>query len=160
MILTSKAFHDQQPIPIRYTGKGQDVSPPLEWSDVPKNAKEFVLVCEDPDAPAVSHEDGTFVHWMAYNISANTSALPEGLPANELRVKVPVSLEQGSNSFGKVGYRGPNPPAGDHPHHYKFTLYALDAELGIRPAVTRERLLKAMQGHVISSASLVGTYVA
>jgi len=158
MILTSPVFQDHKHIPTRYTGEGEDVSPPLEWSEIPKNAREFVLICEDPDAPAQPGHPYPFVHWMTYNISPNVSSLPEGLPANELRLKLPVSLEQGTNSFGKVGYRGPMPPKGSGSHHYRFTLYALDAELGIRPALTKERLLKAMDGHVISTATLTGVY--
>ena len=158
MILTSPVFQNQKKIPRRYTGEGQDVSPPLEWSEVPKEAREFILICEDPDAPVHGGQNYPFIHWIAYNISPNVSSLPEGIPSNELRVHLPVSLEQGSNSFGKVGYQGPMPPVGSGAHHYRFTLYALNTVLGVRPALTKERLLKAMDGHVISTATLSGVY--
>jgi Raf kinase inhibitor-like YbhB/YbcL family protein len=158
MTLTSPAFKNDQAIPIGYTGEGEDISPPLEWSNIPQNAREFVLILEDLDAISKEEHGGPFVHWMAYNISRNISSLPAGILQNELRLTLPVSLEQGTNSFGKVGYRGPMPPVADGPHHYVFNLLALDREVGVRPGLTRARLMKALDGHVIASAQLTGTY--
>jgi len=158
MILTSPAFKNMQPIPMGYTGEGEDISPPLEWSEIPANTKEFVLLLEDPDATSASKTGEPFVHWLAYNISRNISSLPAGLHPNELRLTLPVSLEQGTNSFGKVGYRGPMPPGGSGTHHYVFTLYALDSAVGVRPALTKEKLFKVIGNHVIAQAKLMGTY--
>lgn len=158
MILNSPAFKHQHPIPMAYTGEGEDISPVMEWSDVPADTKSFVLICDDPDAPCLVEKEHTFVHWLIYNIPGNVRSLPPALPANELRLTDPVSLEQGSNSFGKVGYRGPMPPVNSGLHHYVFTLYALDQELKLRPALTQSRVKKAMEGHVLAIAKVVGLY--
>ena len=106
MILTSPAFKNEQAIPIGYAGEGGDISPPLEWSHIPQNTREFVLIFEDLDARSPDHPGEPFVHWLAYNISRNVSLMPAGILPNELRLTIPVSLEQGTNSFGKIGYRG------------------------------------------------------
>lgn len=158
MVLTSPVFKDQQLIPMGYTGEGEDISPPLEWSNIPENTREFVLVMEDLDAQSEEEHGQYFVHWLAYNISRNISSLPAGLLPNELRLRVPVSLEQGTNSFGKIGFRGPMPPAGDGVHHYVFTLFALNTEVGVRPGLTKTRLFKAIGDHIITSAKLTGIY--
>lgn len=147
MELTSNAFTGDENIPAKYTGEGQDLSPPLEWSGVPTGCREFVLICEDQ----------TFVHWLIYNISPTTTALPEGLPARD-RIDAPVRAEQGENSFGKIGYGGPMPPPDSGTHHYVFTLYALNTDLAVPPGAGKAELLKAMQGHIIDSTRLVGTY--
>lgn len=147
--LTSTAFSQGGEIPARYTCKGQDLSPPLSWSDVPEGTKSLVLICDDPDAPR-----GTFVHWVVYNIPPSASRLPEGIPAEP-------SLEdgtlQGINHFGKIGYGGPCPPPGPA-HRYFFKLYALDTTLELPPGATKEQVLKAMEGHILAKAELVGTF--
>ena len=158
MNLSSSAFQDSTPIPAKYTGEGADISPPLDWSDVPKNTKEYALILEDPDAPSGNGENYPFVHWIAYNFSPNVSSIPEGLPSKAIRIQLPVSLDQGINSFHQIGYSGPMPPIGSGLHHYRFTLYALDAELGVKPPITKEQLLKAIDGHTIATANLIGTY--
>lgn len=157
MQLTSSVFKDQKEIPKRYTGEGQDVSLPLEWSGVPQKCREFVLICEDPDAPKRPEKDHPYVHWIIYNISPSVTSLPEGIPSFS-RIEVPVRADQGINSFGKIGYGGPMPPVGHGTHHYIFRLYALDTELALKPGANKQELLEAMQGHIITQTELVGTY--
>src|SRR2546426_12557047 len=115
--LTSTAFRDGQSIPTKYTADGRNISPPLAWTDPPAGTKSFALICEDPDAPR-----GTFTHWLAFNLPAESRELPEGLSAEATR---PDGSLQGTNDFGKPGYGGPSPPPGK-PHRYVFQLLALD----------------------------------
>ena len=158
MQLTSSAFQAQQAIPRRYSGESEDVSPELRWSDVPASAQSFALICEDPDAPRVPGRDHPFVHWVIYNLSANTSMLPEGLPKQASVTSAPIEADQGTNSFGRLGYGGPMPPVGHGAHHYHFKLYALDRELSLSAGVTKHDLMKAMEGHVIAESELIGLY--
>lgn len=157
MQLNSDYFKPEGTIPKRFTGEGEDISPRLTWSDVPKKTREFVLIVDDPDAPKKPGQDSPYVHWVAYNIPANISQLPEGLP-DRARILAPAVLDQGENSFGKLGYGGPMPPRGDGTHHYRFTLYALDQEIGLEPGHKKPEVLKAIEGHVLEKAVLVGTY--
>ncbi len=147
--LTSSAFQEGQPIPKKYTGEGQDISPPLQWTDPPADTKSFALICDDPDAPK-----GTWVHWVAWNIPAQTRSLPEGVPGQK---KLESGITQGNNSWPKLGYGGPMPPPGK-PHRYYFKLYALDAEVQLEPGATKEVLLNAVKGHTLAEAQLMGTY--
>ncbi|HVT29153.1 MAG TPA: YbhB/YbcL family Raf kinase inhibitor-like protein, partial [Lacipirellulaceae bacterium] len=115
--LTSSAFKRGAPIPRKYTGEGDDASPPLAWSAAPPNTKEFALICDDPDAPSAE----PWVHWVIYGIPADVSGLPEGVKTNEAKLAKPVVARQGKNSFtsgATVGYRGPMPPPGHGVHHY------------------------------------------
>src|SRR4051794_18221924 len=122
MKLTSAVFQMNGEIPKRYSGEGDDVSPPLEWSDVPNGTQEFALICEDPDAPVTRGQDHPFfVHWVAYHISPSVTALPEGVPPFQ-RMVSPVHLDQGMNSMGELGYGGPMPPEGRGAHHYRFSV--------------------------------------
>lgn len=157
MKLTSPVFRENQEIPVRYSGEGEDVSVPLEWSAVPAGCREFVVICEDPDAPVRAGTDHPFVHWVIYNISPTTTALPEGIPS-ERRIEAPVRAHQGVNSFGNIGYGGPMPPVGHGIHHYVFKLYALNTELGLQPGASKAELLRAMQGHILDAAQLTGKY--
>ena len=155
--LTSSAFADGQPIPRKYTGEGDDVSPPLAWSQAPDGTQEFALLCDDPDAPTAE----PWVHWVIYGLAADTRALPEGVPAGQPQLDEPVAARQGMNSWGsgvKIGYRGPLPPPGHGTHHYHFTLYALDRPLEVPPSATKSQLLTAIRDHVLAKAELVGTY--
>ena len=136
--VNSSAFEDSATIPAKYTCNGSDVSPPLEWSNVPERTKSFALICDDPDAPR-----GTWVHWVLYGLPATTTSLPEGVPKD--RVVKGVGL-QGKNDFRRVGYGGPCPPPGK-PHRYLFKLYALDSELSLKPGAEKKDLEKAMRGH-------------
>lgn len=149
---TSPAFVTGQPLPTRFSAYHDDVSPPLAWEPV-KNARSYVLLMEDPDAANVK----PFVHWVAYNIPAQTQALAEGLPTDPKLLK-PAGMLQGRNSRGSVGYFGPKPPVGDPPHHYHFQLLALDTVLDLKPGATRDEVLEAAKGHVIGGGELIGTY--
>jgi Raf kinase inhibitor-like YbhB/YbcL family protein len=145
LVVKSPAFAEDQPIPARYTGDGDDVSPPLTWSGVPHRTRSLVLICEDPDAPR-----GTWTHWIVYNLPAQTRELPQG-------GALPAGAMQGKNDFGTIGYGGPAPPAGP-PHRYYFKLTALDTELNLPPGASRQAVLAAMEGHVLAEGWLMGTY--
>jgi Raf kinase inhibitor-like YbhB/YbcL family protein len=146
--LTSLAFLDGEPIPRRYTCDGEDVSPPLAWSGVPPGTKSLALVCDDPDAPL-----GTWTHWVLYGLPPEADHLPGHLPTHGL---LEDGTRQGLNDFGNVGYGGPCPPRGTH--RYVFALYALDAEPPRAPGATVTALRTAVEGHVLASARLTGTY--
>ncbi len=149
MKLTSMAWMEGQPIPTKYTCDGADVSPPLAWSDVPAGTQSFALICDDPDAPG-----GTWVHWVIFGLSATATALPERVAAIET---LPDGAKQGVNDFRRIGYGGPCPPPGA-PHHYYFKLYALDATPALKSRATKAELLRAMAGHILAEARLMGTY--
>jgi Raf kinase inhibitor-like YbhB/YbcL family protein len=149
----SDAFLDQGLIPVRYSGEGDNISPPLRWSGVPEQARELVLVCEDPDAPMLT----PFVHWVVRGIPPQQSSLPEAVD----KVPRPADVQgavQGKNSGQKVGYTGPIPPPGHGPHHYHFELFALDRPLDPNQMPDRESLRKAMAGHVLACGEVVGVY--
>lgn len=154
LALQSPAFADGRQIPGRYSAYGDDVSPPLAWQAVP-GAKSYALVMEDPDAD----RPAPYVHWVAWNIPAGVTALPEGL-STDPRLDDPDGMRQGLNDRGSAGYFGPRPPAGSGVHHYHVQVFALDSMLDIDPGADRNALLKAMRGHVLARARLVGTYPA
>lgn len=139
--LTSSAFVDGKAIPKKFTCQGANVSPALQWSGTPVGTKSFALIMDDPDAP-----QGTFVHWVLFNIPATIKELKEG----------EMQGIGGSTSFNKKVYGGPCPPEGTH--HYHFKLYALNTILLLQPGATKEQLLTAMKNHIIDQAELVGTY--
>jgi Raf kinase inhibitor-like YbhB/YbcL family protein len=147
--ITSTVLQDGQPIPDKYTGHGDDVSPPLQWSGAPMQTKSLALICEDPDAPP-----GMFAHWLVYNLPPTTTSLDENVPKGQTIV---YGFLQGKNGFGNIGYNGPNPPAGKV-HHYVFKVYALDIILLLPGGGDRGDLLSAMDGHVIGEGELTGTY--
>lgn len=142
MKITSSAFQHGKPIPIKYTCSGNDLSPPLAFSDIPDGTKSLALIMDDPDAPM-----GTFVHWVAWNIDANARELAEGASAPH----------QGKNGYSVNHYKGPCPPPGN-PHRYFFKLYALDISLKLPDGAQKSQLEKAMEGHIIGKAELVGTF--
>jgi Raf kinase inhibitor-like YbhB/YbcL family protein len=146
--LTSAAFKEGQPIPRTYTCDGVNVSPPLEWSGVPKTAKTLAVICDDPDA-----SPDTWVHWVFYNLPADNIGIVESMPATE---KLLAGGFQGTNDFGKIGYGGPCPPSGTH--HYFFRIYALDGELPLKAGATKAETMKAMEGHILLQGQLMGTY--
>lgn len=152
LTITSKAFADGQNIPTKYTGDGQDVSPPLAWSGVPPETKELALIVDDPDAPSPQ----PWVHWVAYKIPADVAELAEGIAA-KAELTVPAGALQGKNSWGSIGYRGPAPPPGGV-HHYYFKLYALDAKLNLTPGADKDALLAGMKPHILAEGKLIGTY--
>ncbi len=151
--IESSAFQQHQPIPKKYTGDGEDKSPPLSWSGAPGGTKEFALIVDDPDAPRPE----PWVHWVLYGIPAEISTLPEGV-APAQHVSAPARMLQGKNSWGKIGYGGPAPPRGHGLHHYHFKLYALDMKLNLDAGEMKEAVLEAMSGHVLAQAELIGTY--
>jgi hypothetical protein len=159
-VLTSRAFQYGQPIPKKYTGDGEDISPPLRWDGVPEGTKEFALICDDPDAPSPdAPAPEPWVHWVIYGIGADVRGLPEGLAKVEKPQEPPGAL-QGRNSWPEgenIGYRGPAPPPGK-PHRYFFRLYALSQPAPNTPGLTKQELLKHIQAHILAEAVLMGTY--
>lgn len=147
--LTSAAFAEGTMIPKRYTCDGENVSPALAWTPVPAVTKSLALICDDPDAPM-----GTWVHWVLFNIPKDTKELLANVPAQH---SLPSRAIHGTNDFRKLGYGGPCPPSGTH--RYFFNLYALDSKLELQPGVTKEELLKSMEGHVLAEGQLMGKYV-
>ena len=119
--VTSEAFAAEEMIPSKFTADGQNVSPKLQWGELPAGTRELALIVDDPDAP----REQPFVHWVMYKIPPDADGLPEHLP-NQTQLDSPPGAVQGKNSFGKIGYGGPAPPSGHGTHHYHFQLYALD----------------------------------
>jgi hypothetical protein len=150
--LTSTAFKHGAPIPRQFTCEGEDLSPPLSWSGVPKSARTLVLIVDDPDAPDPDAPKMTWVHWVLYNIPAEATHLDRAIAPAAL----PAATLQGKNDWKRTGYGGPCPPIGRHRYFHK--LYALDAQLPDLKQPTKDQLLKAMDGHVLAQAELVGTY--
>ncbi len=147
--ITSTAFADGQPIPVKYTADALDISPPLAWTNAPAGTKSFALIADDPDAPV-----GTWVHWVIYDLPPIAAALDEDqLKAAQFK----NGARQGRNDFKKTGYNGPAPPPGKA-HRYYFKLYALDTMTGLPPGATKADLLKAMDGHVLGEGRMMGTY--
>lgn len=149
LALTSSAFRDGEPVPVRHTCDGEDLSPPLAWTGVPVETRTFALICDDPDAPR-----GTWVHWLIWNLPADAVELGEGVPP---RPELSSGARQGLNDSGDLGYGGPCPPPGK-PHRYFFRLYALDTALNLSPGVNRSDLEAAIDGHVLAQGTVMGTY--
>jgi Raf kinase inhibitor-like YbhB/YbcL family protein len=152
LTLTSQAFRQNGEIPAQHTCQGADVSPPLEWSGVPENTKSLALIVDDPDAPDPAAPKMTWVHWVLYNIPPTTTRLPDGAAAQAL----PGGTLEGVNDFKRAAYGGPCPPVGRHRYFHK--LYALDTVMPDLKTPTKAALEKAMQGHVLAHAELIGTY--
>ena len=152
LIITSASFTDGGSIPSRYTCEGDDVSPPLSWDGVPKDARSLVLIVDDPDAPDPKAPTTTWVHWVLYNIPVDTTDLPEAVPAE----KLPPGTQEGLNDWKRTGYGGPCPPIGRHRYFHK--LYALDVVLPVLQPATKATLERAMQGHITAQCELVGYY--
>ncbi|MCX8051937.1 MAG: YbhB/YbcL family Raf kinase inhibitor-like protein [Chlorobi bacterium] len=151
MELTSPAFAHGGTIPRTYTCDGRDISPPLQWRNVPKSARSLVLIVDDPDAPDPRAPRMTWVHWVLFDIPPTATGLPEAVASDAL----PPGTREGLNDWKRTGYGGPCPPIGRH--RYFFKLYALDTVLGLeRP--TKAQVEAAMRGHVLAEAVLVGTY--
>jgi len=150
--LTSSAFVNGASIPRQCTCEGADRSPPLSWSGAPAATRSFVLVVDDPDAPDPAAPKMTWVHWVLYNLAPNTTSLVEAVAPRAL----PAGTLQGKNDWRRTGYGGPCPPIGRHRYFHK--LYALDCVLPDLGEPTKDQLLRAMHGHVLAQAELVGTY--
>ena len=164
LTVSSPAFKQGESIPVDFTADGRNVSPTLTWSGAPPGTREFALILDDPDAPTPQ----PFVHWVIYKIPGTATGLPEGLPMGAA-VKAPglETAAQGLTGFAmfargggpppQPGYRGPAPPPGK-PHRYTFKVYALNAPLEARDGMTKDDLLKAMEGKIIAQGELVGLY--
>jgi Raf kinase inhibitor-like YbhB/YbcL family protein len=152
MKLTSAAFAHNAEIPKLHTCDGKDVSPSLEWSDVPAGAKSLAMIVDDPDAPDPAAPKMTWVHWVLYNIPTSATGLAQGIAPGDL----PRGTREGLNDWNRTGYGGPCPPLGRHRYFHK--LYALDAVLPDLGKPTKAALEKAMHGHVLAQSELVGTY--
>ena len=149
--LHSSAFAPGAEIPRRHTCEGEDVSPPLAWSDPPPGTQSFALIVDDPDAPDPKAPKRTWVHWVVYDLPADARSLVEGAGPS-----LPSGARAGKNDFGRAEWGGPCPPIGRHRYFHK--LYALDTRLGDLGAATKAALERAMEGHVLGRAELVGTY--
>jgi Raf kinase inhibitor-like YbhB/YbcL family protein len=143
MVISSQAFKHNSFIPSKYTCHGDNINPPLEIKDVPKKAKSLVLIVDDPDAPS-----GTFTHWTVWNVSPTITQINEG--------SVPAGAVEGQTDFGESDYGGPCPPSGTH--RYFFKLYALDIALNLTSEAEKRDLEKAIKGHILDEATLVGLY--
>jgi hypothetical protein len=143
MQIKSPTFSQGESIPKKYSCQGEDISPPLQFEDVPKDAESLALIVDDPDAPGQ-----TFVHWTVWNIDPETKKIDED--------STPSEATEGQNDFGKTSYGGPCPPAGEH--RYFFKLYALEKKLDLGSEAGKQDLLKAMEGHKLAEAQLIGVY--
>lgn len=152
LTIGSTAFESSGSIPRKYTAEGSNSSPPLEWEGVPEQTKSFALIVDDPDAPDPRTPQRTWVHWVLYDIPPETRALSE----DAARQGLPAGTREGMNDWKRTAYGGPSPPAGRHRYFHK--LYALDVVLPDLEHPTKARLLKAMKGHVLADAQLVGMY--
>src|SRR5438105_2187204 len=139
MQLMSSDFSAGGPIPIRFSCEGDDVSPEFSWRETPGNTKSFALIIHDPDAP----RPGGFTHWVLYNVPGDRGELDPNVPKRE---QVPGTGTQGKNDNGEIGYTGPCPPSGTH--RYYARLFALDAELRLKPGASQRELTEAMEGHI------------
>jgi Raf kinase inhibitor-like YbhB/YbcL family protein len=147
--IKSPAFNAEGDIPSRFTCEGDDISPELSWTGAPQATKSFALIAHDPDAPRA----GGWTHWVAFNIPANTSRIPENAPKSG---SLPGGGVQGRNDGGKQGYMGPCPPSGTH--RYYFRLYALNTTLDLSDKAAKSDLEKAMRSHIVGQAELMGRY--
>lgn len=151
LTLRSPDFEPQGSIPKALTCEGKDLSPALQWSGAPKGTKSFVLIVDDPDAPDPKAPKLTFVHWVVYNLPPDAGSLPQGTKS------LPTGARQGLSDFNNPRYRGPCPSVGRHRYFHK--LYALDTVLpALGDKATKADVEKAMKGHVLAQAELVGTY--
>lgn len=148
MKISSPAFEENGMIPTEFTCDGADLSPPLTWTEGPRNTESFALIVDDPDAPG-----GTFVHWVLYNIPPSVMHLDEGESDEPM---LDNGATQGTNDFKNLGWGGPCPPDGTH--HYFFKLYALDEMLNLKEGATKGQLLSAMKGHILAEAQTGATY--
>jgi hypothetical protein len=148
--VTSPAFGDGEPIPLRHTCDGEGISPPLWIDDLPEKAVSLAVICEDRDGP-----DGDVVHWVLWGVPAASPQIVEGVP----RTAEPgLGLLQGTAADGEPGYFPPCPPDDDGEHRYDFQVWALDAVIDPAPGATAAQLRSAMDGHVAAKGALRGTF--
>jgi Raf kinase inhibitor-like YbhB/YbcL family protein len=149
MTIISPAFGEGEAIPIKYTCDGEDTSPALVWSNPPEGALSLVIIVDDPDAPGK-----VFTHWLVYNLSSDIRELAEGVPVG---TEFEDDILQGKNDFGTYGYSGPCPPSGET-HQYRFTIYALDKKLDVKAGIVKNKLLDAINNHIIASGQFTANY--
>lgn len=150
MRLTSTAFQNGAAIPRRFTCDGEDLSPPLQWSGAPTETQSFVLLCDDPDAPA-----GTWRHWAVYEIPSESMGLSE----NAGRGGAHQDFKQAINDFHRPGYGGPCPPRQHGIHHYHFRLLALShRELNLSESPSYKEVEQVARKYAIAEATLIGVY--
>lgn len=147
--MQSSAFENGGKIPSKYSYGSYNMSPSLTWENQPLETKSFALIMDDPDAPSK-----VWVHWVIFNIPANSTGLPENMPKKSV---LPDGTIQGISDFGNNGYDGPYPPPGK-PHRYYFKLYALDTKLPLDSSAKKEDVEKAMKGHILAEINIMGTY--
>lgn len=147
--ITSEAFRNGDAIPAEYTCGGKNISPPLSWNGVPNGTKSIALIMDDPDVP-----HGTSVHWLLFNIPAETKKLPRAVPGNKT---LPDGSRHGITYLGRTEYNGPCPPPGK-PHRYYFKVYALDTKLDLPAGATKAEVERAMEGHILAKGELMGKY--
>jgi Raf kinase inhibitor-like YbhB/YbcL family protein len=152
LLISSPAFDDGAEIPAVYTCEGKDISPPLEWKNVPDGTKSLVLIVDDPDAPDPKAPQRTWVHWVVVDLPPEAPGIREGAKGASL----PEGAVEGENDWKRRGYGGPCPPIGRHRYFHK--LYALDLKLAGMRSMTKAAVEAAMKGHVIERAELMGTY--
>ena len=146
--ITSPSFQNGGIMPEKYSYNAENISPSLEWTNIPSNTKSIALICDDPDAPS-----GDWVHWVIFNIPPEEKKLPEKIAR---KPKLDNGALQGINDFGNIGFDGPSPPGGTH--RYMFKIFALDDELKIKAGIDKTQLLKAMKGHILTQGLLEGKY--
>lgn len=151
MEITSEAFAQGERLPDTYAREHQDLSPPLKWSSVPEQAVTLALICDDPDAPI-----GTWTHWLVWGLSAERTALPEGVEPKPTLPNLD-GARQGTNDFGDIGYGGPRPPRGET-HRYFFRLYALSKPLALHPGANDSEVHAALEGKILAQAETMATY--
>lgn len=150
LALTSTAFADWGSIPVKYTCHGQNISPALDWSGSPTDTASFALIMDDPDA--------AYTHWVVYNLPGDLNGLPEAVPKDEELANGGLQGKIGSGGIGyPTGYFGPCPPQ-DSLHHYRFTLYALDASLDLAAGASKDEVMQVMPGHILAQGQLIGVY--
>lgn len=149
-VISTSAFAEGELVPVKHTCDGQDVSPALQWTNPPDSTRSLALICDDPDAPG-----RTWVHWVLFDIPANITELPEGVSIKDIDTF--EGAIEGKNDFGKTSYGGPCPPRGPA-HRYFFKLYALDSTLSLNKGATKADVEKAMTGHILAQAQVMGKY--
>lgn len=157
LTVTSPTIKANETIPVDHTADGKNESPALMWSGAPAGTRQFALVYDDPD---VVFGGQTFVHWVVYKIPGTAKGLPANLPIDQVALTAPADIAgsiQGLSGFKRPDHRGPAPPPGK-PHHYTWTVYALDAELPLVEGLTRNQLMEAIKGHIIGQGALVAIY--
>jgi Raf kinase inhibitor-like YbhB/YbcL family protein len=151
--LRASSFDNGNSIPARHTCDGGDTSPLLGWAGAPAKTRSFALIVDDPDAPDPTAPQVVWVHWVLYDIPDSVAALPEGATTRTM----PAGTRMGLNDWKQPIYRGPCPPIGEH--RYFFKLYALDVVLPNLGRPNKATLEKAMEGHILAKAELIGKYL-